>query len=55
MTSAYLFAFSAASQSKGLLMLLALYGERKGLSTAGLGGMRKLGNFVGPEAGAESG
>jgi hypothetical protein len=54
-TSAYLFAFSAASQSKGLLMLRALYGDRTGLSTAGLGGMRRLGKVVGPLAGAERG
>lgn len=54
-TSVYLFAFSAASQSKGLLTLLALHGERTRLSTAGLGGTRRLGNVVGPVAGADKG
>lgn len=54
-TSAYLLARSAASQSKGLLTLLALQGDRMGLSTAGLGGTRRLGNVAGPVAGAESG
>lgn len=54
-TSAYLLAFSAASQSNALLTLLALHGVRAGLSTAGLGGTRRLGKVVGPVAGAESG
>lgn len=36
-------------------MLRALYGDRTGLSTAGLGGMRRLGKVVGPLAGAERG
>lgn len=49
-------ALSAASQSKGLLTVLALHGVRTdGLSTAGLGGTRRLGKVVGPVAGAESG
>lgn len=55
LTSAYLFALRAASQSNGLLMLRALYGDRTGLSTAGLGGMRRLGKVAGPLAGAERG
>lgn len=54
-TSVYLFALSAASQSKGLLTLLALHGDRTGVSTAGLGGTRRLGKVVGPVAGADSG
>lgn len=54
-TSVYLFALSAASQSKGLLTLLALHGERTRVSTAGLGGTRRLGNVVGPVAGADKG
>lgn len=55
LTSAYLFAFNAASQSKGLLTLRALKGDRTGLSTAGLGGTRRLGKVVGPVGGAERG
>lgn len=54
-TSVYLFAFSAASQSKGLLTLRALHGERTTVSSAGLGGTRRLGNVVGPVAGADKG
>lgn len=57
--SVYRLALSAASQSKGLLTLRALNGERTGESTlpapAGEGGMRRLGNEVGPVAGADSG
>ena len=56
--SVYRLAFRAASQSKGLLTLLALNGERTGestLLTAGEGGMRRLGKEVGPVAGADSG
>lgn len=53
--SVYLLALSAASQSKGLLRLRALHGERIGLSTAGLCGTRRLGKVVGPVAGADSG
>lgn len=53
--SANLLALSAASQSKGLFRLLALHGDFTGLSTAGLGGTRRLGNVAGPVAGAESG
>lgn len=55
LASAYLFALRAASQSNGLLMLRALKGDRTGLSTAGLGGMRRLGKVAGPLAGAERG
>lgn len=55
LTSAYLLAFNAASQSKGLLTLRALKGDRTGLSTAGLGGTRRLGKVVGPVGGAERG
>lgn len=62
----YRLAFRAASQSKGLLILLALQGERTaGLSNepaattpapvTGLGGTRRLGKVVGPVAGADSG
>lgn len=54
----YRLAFRAASQSNGLLTLLALNGDRTGestLLTAGEGGTRKLGNEVGPAAGADSG
>lgn len=54
-TSAYRLAFNAASQSKGLLTLRALNGERTGLSTAGLGGTRRLGKVVGPVGGADRG
>lgn len=54
-TSVYLLALSAASQSKGLLTLLALHGDRTGVSTAGLGGTRRLGKVVGPVAGADNG
>lgn len=59
-TSVYRFAFSAASQSNGLLTLRALHGVRTAgllllLSTAGEGGTRRLGKVVGPVAGAESG
>lgn len=54
-SSAFFLALSAASQSKALLTLLALHGVRAGLSTAGLGGTRKLGKVAGPVAGAESG
>lgn len=55
LTSAYLLAFRAASQSKGLLTLRALKGDRTGLSTAGLGGTRRLGKVVGPVGGADRG
>lgn len=54
-TSVYRLAFKAASQSKGLLTLRALKGDRTGLSTAGLGGTRRLGKVVGPVGGAERG